>query len=74
MKSAGETKPRSGWRQRSSASQPVTARAPDLVGTVARALTESGLDPARLELEITEQVMLEESRRGRGRGTGPATG
>ena len=40
---------------------PVQFRAPDLVGTVARALAESGLDPARLELEITEQVMLEES-------------
>ncbi|KMO32651.1 diguanylate cyclase [Methylobacterium variabile] len=40
---------------------PVQFRTPDLVGTVARALAESGLDPARLELEITEQVMLEES-------------
>ncbi|WP_083467717.1 putative bifunctional diguanylate cyclase/phosphodiesterase [Methylobacterium tarhaniae] len=40
---------------------PAQFRTPDLVGTVARALAESGLDPARLELEITEQVMLEES-------------
>ncbi|UHC15432.1 EAL domain-containing protein [Methylobacterium currus] len=40
---------------------PAQFRTPDLVGTVARVLTESGLDPARLELEITEQVMLEES-------------
>ncbi len=40
---------------------PAQFRTPDLVGTVARALTESSLDPARLELEITEQVMLEES-------------
>ncbi|NGM32442.1 EAL domain-containing protein [Methylobacterium sp. DB0501] len=40
---------------------PAQFRTPDLVGTVARALAESGLDPARLELEITEQVMLEET-------------
>ncbi|TGD94682.1 putative bifunctional diguanylate cyclase/phosphodiesterase [Methylobacterium nonmethylotrophicum] len=40
---------------------PAQFRTPDLVGTVARALAESGLHPARLELEITEQVMLEET-------------
>ncbi len=40
---------------------PAQFRSPDLVGMVARALAESGLDPARLELEITEQVMLEET-------------
>ncbi|MET7245972.1 EAL domain-containing protein [Methylobacterium sp. EM32] len=40
---------------------PAQFRTPDLVGTVARALRESGLDPARLELEITEQVLLEET-------------
>ncbi|MCF4126015.1 putative bifunctional diguanylate cyclase/phosphodiesterase [Methylobacterium sp. SyP6R] len=40
---------------------PAQFRTPDLVGTVARALAESGLDPSRLELEITEQVMLEET-------------
>ncbi|OAS20199.1 diguanylate cyclase [Methylobacterium platani] len=40
---------------------PAQFRTPDLAGTVARALAESGLDPARLELEITEQVMLEET-------------
>ncbi|KMO28280.1 diguanylate cyclase [Methylobacterium aquaticum] len=40
---------------------PAQFRTPDLVGTVARALAESGLAPSRLELEITEQVMLEES-------------
>ncbi|WP_348629360.1 EAL domain-containing protein [Methylobacterium sp. 17Sr1-1] len=40
---------------------PAQFRTPDLVGTVARALSESRLDPARLELEITEQVLLEET-------------
>jgi diguanylate cyclase (GGDEF)-like protein len=41
---------------------PAQFRTPDLVGTVARALSESGLDPARLELEITEQVLLAETK------------
>ena len=31
---------------------------PDLVGVVARALAETGLDPARLELEVTESVVM----------------
>jgi EAL domain-containing protein (putative c-di-GMP-specific phosphodiesterase class I) len=34
---------------------------PGLVRTVAEALAESGLDPARLELEITESVLLHDS-------------
>jgi diguanylate cyclase (GGDEF)-like protein len=33
----------------------------DLVSTVERALTTSGLDPRRLELEITERLLLEKS-------------
>jgi diguanylate cyclase (GGDEF)-like protein len=37
---------------------------PNLVGTVVSALAESGLEPRRLELEITESVMLD--------GEGPA--
>ena len=35
----------------------------DLVESVQAALAETGLDPARLELEITETVLLEESER-----------
>jgi EAL domain-containing protein (putative c-di-GMP-specific phosphodiesterase class I) len=34
---------------------------PGLVDAVALALADSGLDPARLELEITESVLLENS-------------
>lgn len=37
---------------------PVQFRVPDLVATVCSALTESGLPPDRLELEITESVLL----------------
>jgi diguanylate cyclase (GGDEF)-like protein/PAS domain S-box-containing protein len=37
----------------------VQFRFPDLVGTVAAALTDSGLEPQRLELEITETSLLE---------------
>ncbi|AYD01030.1 EAL domain-containing protein [Neorhizobium sp. NCHU2750] len=37
----------------------VQFRFPDLVGTVAAALNDSGLDPKRLELEITETSLLE---------------
>lgn len=37
----------------------VQVRAPDLVGTVRSALAESQLPPARLELEITESVLLD---------------
>jgi diguanylate cyclase (GGDEF)-like protein/PAS domain S-box-containing protein len=33
---------------------------PDLIGTVANALRESGLNPARLELEITESTILQD--------------
>ncbi len=40
---------------------PVQFRTTDLVGLVGGVLAESGLDPARLELEITEGVMLGDS-------------
>ncbi len=40
---------------------PVQFAGPGLVRTVAAALAESGLDPARLELEITESVLLHDS-------------
>nr|WP_314539346.1 EAL domain-containing protein [uncultured Massilia sp.] len=40
---------------------PVQFKSPDLVATVALALADSGLDPARLELEITESVLLDDS-------------
>jgi len=40
---------------------PVQFRNGDLVDVVKQALTESGLPPARLELEITESVLLEGS-------------
>ncbi len=40
---------------------PVQFANPGLVRTVAAALAESGLDPARLELEITESVLLHDS-------------
>jgi diguanylate cyclase (GGDEF)-like protein len=39
----------------------VQFKAPDLVATVAAALLESGLDPERLELEITETVLLRDT-------------
>lgn len=35
----------------------------DLVGQVARALSDSGLDPSRLELEITEGLLLNDTAR-----------
>ena len=40
---------------------PIQFRSRDLIGVVARALRSSGLDPGRLELEITETVMLEDT-------------
>ena len=40
---------------------PVQFANPGLVRTVADALAESGLDPTRLELEITESVLLHDS-------------
>jgi diguanylate cyclase (GGDEF)-like protein len=40
---------------------PVQFRSADLVATVEAALAASGLDPARLELEVTEGVLLQES-------------
>ncbi|MFK3737281.1 sensor domain-containing protein [Massilia sp. TN1-12] len=40
---------------------PAQFKSPDLVATVALALSDSGLDPARLELEITESVLLDDS-------------
>ena len=44
---------------------PVQFRASDVVGVVTAALAESGLDPSRLELEITEGVLLEDAERAR---------
>ena len=40
---------------------PVQFRSTDLVGLVGSVLAETGLDPARLELEITEGVLLGDS-------------
>jgi len=40
---------------------PVQFKAPDLVATVSRALAGAGLRPERLELEITESVLLDDS-------------
>jgi diguanylate cyclase (GGDEF)-like protein len=40
---------------------PVHFRAGDVVGAVAGALRRSGLDPSRLELEITESALLRDS-------------
>lgn len=40
---------------------PAQFKSPGLVLTVASALGDSGLDPARLELEITESVLLQNS-------------
>ncbi|MFA5901925.1 MAG: EAL domain-containing protein, partial [Hyphomicrobium sp.] len=40
---------------------PLQFDAPGLVQTIVAALAESGLDPARLELEITESVLLRDS-------------
>ncbi|WP_455925454.1 sensor domain-containing protein [Pseudomonas putida] len=40
---------------------PVQFKNPGLADTVALALSDSGLDPSRLELEITESVLLEDS-------------
>lgn len=40
---------------------PVQFKHGDLVGVVERALTASGLDPRRLELEITENVILHDT-------------
>ena len=40
---------------------PIQFRNPNLVAIVQNVLTESGLAPGRLELEITEAVLLEES-------------
>tara|TARA_R110000868_G_scaffold69764_6_gene205311 strand:+ start:23403 stop:25343 length:1941 start_codon:yes stop_codon:yes gene_type:complete len=37
---------------------PIQLQAPGIVGTVLEILNETGLDPARLELEITETVVL----------------
>lgn len=44
---------------------PVQFRSSDVVGLVTAALAESGLDPHRLELEITEGVLLEDAERAR---------
>ncbi|MBK5959064.1 hypothetical protein CCR97_12710 [Rhodoplanes elegans] len=40
---------------------PLQFRSGDIVGTVKSVLADSGIDPARLELEITETVLLEDS-------------
>ncbi len=40
---------------------PVQFKSKRLVGVVAAALASSGIDPARLQLEITESVLLDES-------------
>jgi diguanylate cyclase (GGDEF)-like protein len=40
---------------------PLQFRREDLVGLVSRTLTESGLSPERLELEITESVLLHQN-------------
>jgi diguanylate cyclase (GGDEF)-like protein len=40
---------------------PVQFSAPNLVDRIARILTETGLAPSRLELEITERVFMEDS-------------
>ena len=37
---------------------PVQFRSPDLVQAVTRAIQQSGIDPGRLELEVTESVMI----------------
>jgi EAL domain-containing protein (putative c-di-GMP-specific phosphodiesterase class I) len=42
---------------------PVQLRQDDLVQTVAAALANSGLDPRRLELEITESALIEDNER-----------
>ena len=42
---------------------PVQFRSPDLIGTIASALEASGLAPHRLELEITESVLLQDDDR-----------
>ena len=53
-----------GWRQKLSIGvnlSPVQFRTTDLVGLVGGVLAETGLEPARLELEITEGVLLGDS-------------
>ena len=37
---------------------PIQMKSPHLLGTIIHALAESGLDPSRLELEITERVLM----------------
>jgi EAL domain-containing protein (putative c-di-GMP-specific phosphodiesterase class I) len=39
---------------------PVQFKSCDLVGTVTRALHESGIDPGRLDIEITESVIIQD--------------
>ncbi|HYI47260.1 MAG TPA: EAL domain-containing protein [Allosphingosinicella sp.] len=53
-----------GWRKPVSIAvnlSPIQLRSLKLVGTVTAALAHTGLDPARLELEITESALLEDS-------------
>ncbi len=38
---------------------PIQLRSPNLLPTIVNALAETGLDPARLELEITESVLMQ---------------
>lgn len=40
---------------------PAQMRSPALVATIINALAKSGLDPSRLELEITESILLQDS-------------
>lgn len=53
-----------GWPLRISVNlSAVQLEQPDMIGTVARALQDSGLPPTALELEITESVIVRESLR-----------
>lgn len=40
---------------------PIQVKSPSLIPTVINALAQSGLDPSRVEFEITESVLLDES-------------
>ena len=40
---------------------PIQVKSPDLVSTVVNALAQTGIDPTRVEFEITESVLLDDS-------------